>query len=750
MPEDKIQRLTEQDAVTQIVKTVIRAEVGSAPFALVLGSGFSHGLVPTTRELVEESLPLWMKSQNEGRPYEDLKGLKPEERSAIAKEFWSGFVASNRSRGCDLELDFQTGLPKDAPAAYKAAFSSKYFDAVGEPADARRLQRALMRLDQPRLNAAHFLLASLLGVQPGKNRPSALFKARTAFSRLILTTNFDPFLQTALQAVNRLYFMSDTPDLGITDEISDDQTDAIHLVYLHGSIHRRSQAASDEDIRLLKEKNARTLAPVLKRHGVIVLGYSGWDDAIVEALAACDRFDHRLYWCGRETDPLAKGAFGDKVPDILRKPATQYVTIETAGSFMAQLCNGLVNGLPRLLSNPIGQLRELLEAIDLKELDHQAKPKTISEPSLPQLIDSGTSSQNFHLVKESALQRLKEAEHRYFGPFSPATPEVKPTAVSAPPHPDKPANGASDMKSEAAETAKQVEQLLASARLASGLGNHQEALKICDQALAIKELPAPSKIAIWMLLGLQHFFLQRFDDAAATWARVIDFPGAPVEQIAKALVNRGIAWGHKGQTDKAINDYTSVIERQPDAPVEQIARALYNRGFTWGQKGEIDKKLADYTRVIERLPNAPAEQIAWALYNRGVTWGQLGETDKELADYTRLIDHLPGATDVQVAKALSNRGWVYYQQHDYPRFLADTDAALSKDQKLEASAFNLGLALLACGHDARALDAYRRAGEAFPQSIDNLGLEDLAEAQKSWLSAERAAPVIRLLESLKK
>lgn len=50
----------------------------------------------------------------------------------------------------------------------------------------------------------------------------------------------------------------------------------------------------------------------------------------------------------------------------------------------------------------------------------------------------------------------------------------------------------------------------------------------------------------------------------------------------------------------------------------------------------------------------------------------------------------------------------------------------------------------------RALDAYRQAGEAFPKSIDNLGLEDLVEAQKSWLSAERDAPVIRLLESLKK
>src|SRR5205823_9398890 len=132
-----------------------------------------------------------------------------------------------------------TGLPNDYAAAYRAAFDPRYMGALGEPGPARKFQRAMMRLDQPRLNGAHFLLASLLGVQPGQSRRNDLFKARAAFCRLILTTNFDPFLQTALQSVNRLYFMRDTPELGLGDEIFDEQPHAIHLVYLHGSIHRR-------------------------------------------------------------------------------------------------------------------------------------------------------------------------------------------------------------------------------------------------------------------------------------------------------------------------------------------------------------------------------------------------------------------------------------------------------------------------------------------------------------------------------
>ncbi len=93
-----------------------------------------------------------------------------------------------------------------------------------------------------------------------------------------------------------------------------------------------------------------------------MIGYSGWDDVIVDALAKCDRFDHRLFWCGlEEIDPLAKGAFGPRVPDILQKSTACYVKIKSAGAFMANLCGKLVNGLPRLLENPIGQVREILD-----------------------------------------------------------------------------------------------------------------------------------------------------------------------------------------------------------------------------------------------------------------------------------------------------------------------------------------------------------------------------------------------------
>jgi hypothetical protein len=170
MADSEIQRLAEKDAIDQIVETVEQAEKGAAPFALVLGAGFSFGLVPTALQLVGESLPLWMKSRMDITSFDAQKEIPADQRAEIARDFWRSFAKQNESRGLKLPLDSHTGLPESYSDAYRAVFTPLYSGAVGLPAQARKFQRALTRLDKPRLNAAHFLLASLLGVQPGKSR----------------------------------------------------------------------------------------------------------------------------------------------------------------------------------------------------------------------------------------------------------------------------------------------------------------------------------------------------------------------------------------------------------------------------------------------------------------------------------------------------------------------------------------------------------------------------------------------------
>jgi len=64
-----------------------------------------------------------------------------------------------------------------------------------------------------------------------------------------------------------------------------------------------------------------------------------------------------------------------------------------------------------------------------------------------------------------------------------------------------------------------------------------------------------------------------------------------------AYFNRGDAWYEKGEYDKAIADYTEVIQLNP-----KNLNAYLIRGDTWLEKGEYDKAIADYTEVIRLDP----------------------------------------------------------------------------------------------------------------------------------------------------
>ena len=130
MAESTFQTLCEEDAIERIVKTVARAKAGEAPFALVLGAGFSYGLVPTARELVTESLPLWVSSLTDGQPYEDLQNSSAADRAKIARIFWERFSKDNQRHGLNLALNPDTGIPNDYGDAYRCAFNPLYVGAV--------------------------------------------------------------------------------------------------------------------------------------------------------------------------------------------------------------------------------------------------------------------------------------------------------------------------------------------------------------------------------------------------------------------------------------------------------------------------------------------------------------------------------------------------------------------------------------------------------------------------------------------
>jgi tetratricopeptide (TPR) repeat protein len=177
-----------------------------------------------------------------------------------------------------------------------------------------------------------------------------------------------------------------------------------------------------------------------------------------------------------------------------------------------------------------------------------------------------------------------------------------------------------------------------------------------------------------------------FDDELSCLSKLIDISKSPVDQHAKALLNRAVMYGRQGKSDLALGDYTTLIET-PDAPADQRAKALLNRGVMYGRQGKSDLALSDYTALIE-TPDAPPDQRATALLYRGITYGQQGKSDLEMSDYTALIE-TPDAPADQRAKALLNRGVMYGRQgksdlemSDYTALIETPDAPV--DQRAKA------------------------------------------------------------------
>ena len=71
---------------------------------------------------------------------------------------------------------------------------------------------------------------------------------------------------------------------------------------------------------------------------------------------------------------------------------------------------------------------------------------------------------------------------------------------------------------------------------------------------------------------------------------------ASTPNYAAAYYNRGIAWRHKGDPDRAIADYDQAIKLNP------TAAAYNNRGSAWAAKGEFDRAMADLDQAIKLDP----------------------------------------------------------------------------------------------------------------------------------------------------
>jgi lipoprotein NlpI len=178
-----------------------------------------------------------------------------------------------------------------------------------------------------------------------------------------------------------------------------------------------------------------------------------------------------------------------------------------------------------------------------------------------------------------------------------------------------------------------------------------------------------------------------FDVAIESFTLAIKAGDLSKEDLAAAYNNRGIAYGAKGDQDRAIQDYNEAIRLNPNDAV-----AYNNRGNAYRRdKGDSDHAIQDYDEAIRLNPN-----YADAYYNRGLAYGAKGDQDRAIQDLNEAIRLNP-----KDAGAYSGRGLTRFSIAQFQAAQEDFKKALELNATSPYYAIWLYLARARAGQDGR-------------------------------------------------
>ncbi len=140
---------------------------------------------------------------------------------------------------------------------------------------------------------------------------------------------------------------------------------------------------------------------------------------------------------------------------------------------------------------------------------------------------------------------------------------------------------------------------------------------------------------------------------------------------ARPYNNRGIAYGNRGEHDKALSDFNSALRISPN-----YADAYNSRGVAYARTGKHDKAISDFDHALRSNP-----KYAKAYYNRGTSYFEKGKFDKAISDFSRAL-----GINSNYAKAYYNRGAAYLRKGEFDKAVSDFDKALQIENLLTSVA----------------------------------------------------------------
>jgi len=126
--------------------------------------------------------------------------------------------------------------------------------------------------------------------------------------------------------------------------------------------------------------------------------------------------------------------------------------------------------------------------------------------------------------------------------------------------------------------------------------------------------------------------------------------------LSKAFDSRGLAYMHKRDFERAIQDYDQALRLN-----SRSATAAYNRALTYRLKGDYGRSISDYDEALQLTPSD-----ADSFFGRGLSYFYQGDYDRAVQDYDQALRINPSLTDVFRARSSA-----YLHKGEYLRAVAD-------------------------------------------------------------------------------
>lgn len=198
---------------------------------------------------------------------------------------------------------------------------------------------------------------------------------------------------------------------------------------------------------------------------------------------------------------------------------------------------------------------------------------------------------------------------------------------------------------------------------------------------------------VYVLRGYAYQDLGDFDKAIQDFTHVIETGSINTSFVADAYGNRGLSYASQGKTDLAMADYDRAIELD-----NSIGGLYYNRAQLFFGEGNFDKAIDDYSMSIFIRPNH-----ARSYHMRGQCYSSKQQLDAAIADYTMAIE-----IDPTVATFFYDRALDYLARAEYDEAITDCTKAIELAPSYSQSYLVCAQANVLSGNNQDAINDYKK------------------------------------------